>query len=42
MRVYDTTLRDETQQKSISLTVQDKLKITKRLDAFGIEFIKNN
>lgn len=40
VRVYDTTLRDGTQREGISLTVQDKLKIAKRLDAFGIGFIE--
>jgi 2-isopropylmalate synthase len=40
VRVYDTTLRDGTQREGISLTVQDKLKIARRLDAFGIGFIE--
>jgi 2-isopropylmalate synthase len=40
VRIYDTTLRDGTQREGISLTVQDKLKIAKRLDAFGIGFIE--
>jgi 2-isopropylmalate synthase len=40
VRVYDTTLRDGTQREGISLTVQDKLKIAKRLDSFGIGFIE--
>ena len=30
--LYDTTLRDGTQQEGISLTVKDKLDITKKLD----------
>ncbi len=40
VRIYDTTLRDGTQREGISLTVQDKLKIARRLDAFGIGFIE--
>ena len=40
VRLYDTTLRDGTQREGISLTVQDKLKIAKRLDAFGLGFIE--
>src|SRR5512140_999121 len=40
VRVYDTTLRDGTQREGISLTVQDKLKIARRLDGFGIGFIE--
>jgi 2-isopropylmalate synthase len=40
VRIYDTTLRDGTQREGISLTVQDKLRIAKRLDAFGVSFIE--
>jgi len=40
VRIYDTTLRDGTQREGISLTVQDKIKIARRLDAFGIGFIE--
>lgn len=40
VRLYDTTLRDGTQREGISLTVQDKLKIAKKLDAFGLGFIE--
>jgi 2-isopropylmalate synthase len=40
VRIYDTTLRDGTQQEGISLTVQDKLRIAKRLDHFGVSFIE--
>jgi len=38
--LYDTTLRDGTQSEGISLSVNDKLKITKRLDEFGINYIE--
>ena len=38
--LYDTTLRDGTQQEGISLTVKDKLDITTRLDDLGIHIIE--
>ena len=38
--LYDTTLRDGTQSEGISLSVDDKLKITKRLDEFGVQYIE--
>lgn len=38
--LYDTTLRDGTQGEGISLSVEDKLKITKRLDRLGVQFIE--
>ena len=38
--LYDTTLRDGTQREGISLSVDDKIKITKRLDSFGIHYIE--
>ena len=40
IQLYDTTLRDGTQSEGISLSVNDKLKITKRLDDFGINYIE--
>ena len=40
MILYDTTLRDGTQQEGISLTVKDKLDITTRLDDLGIHIIE--
>jgi 2-isopropylmalate synthase len=40
VRIYDTTLRDGTQREGISLTVQDKLRVARRLDAFGIGFVE--
>ncbi|MBF0552991.1 MAG: citramalate synthase [Nitrospirae bacterium] len=40
IEIYDTTLRDGTQAEDISLTLEDKLLITERLDAFGIHFIE--
>jgi 2-isopropylmalate synthase len=38
--VYDTTLRDGTQREGISLGVEDKLRIARRLDAIGVTFIE--
>ena len=38
--LYDTTLRDGTQSEGLSLSVEDKLKITQTLDAFGIQYIE--
>ena len=38
--LYDTTLRDGTQQEGISLTVKDKLDITAKLDEIGIDIIE--
>lgn len=38
--LYDTTLRDGTQREGISLSADDKLKIARRLDEFGIHYIE--
>ncbi len=38
--VYDTTLRDGTQGENISLSVEDKLKITRLLDDLGVDYIE--
>ena len=38
--VYDTTLRDGTQQEGLSLAVADKLAIARHLDALGVGFIE--
>lgn len=40
VQIYDTTLRDGAQMKGISLSVDDKLKITKLLDELGMDFIE--
>ena len=40
VQLYDTTLRDGAQQEGISFSIEDKLKITQRLDALGIDFIE--
>ncbi len=36
--LYDTTLRDGTQGEGVSLTVEDKLMVLKRLDKLGIQY----
>ncbi len=38
--VYDTTLRDGTQREGISLSVEDKLKIARRLDQAGFPYVE--
>lgn len=38
--IYDTTLRDGTQGEEISFSVEDKIKIAHRLDAFGVDYIE--
>jgi 2-isopropylmalate synthase len=40
IELFDTTLRDGTQGEGVSLSIQDKLLITKRLDEFGIDIIE--
>jgi 2-isopropylmalate synthase len=38
--IYDTTLRDGTQRADISLSVDDKLAIARRLDQLGVHYIE--
>lgn len=38
--LYDTTLRDGTQGEGISLSCNDKLKITRKLDEFGVQYVE--
>ena len=40
IKIYDTTLRDGTQAEDISLLADDKVRIARRLDAFGIHYIE--
>jgi 2-isopropylmalate synthase len=40
VQIYDTTLRDGTQSEGISLSVEDKLRIARRLDDLGVTFIE--
>ncbi|MDX1449464.1 MAG: citramalate synthase, partial [Acidimicrobiia bacterium] len=40
LEIYDTTLRDGSQQEGISLTVNDKLRVARLLDDLGVRFIE--
>ncbi len=40
IELYDTTLRDGTQMEGISLSVEDKLKIARKLDEVGVNYIE--
>ena len=38
--IYDTTLRDGTQGEGISFSVSSKLRLTKSMDQFGVDYIE--
>lgn len=38
--IYDTTLRDGTQAENFNLTVEDKVRVTLKLDELGIDYIE--
>ena len=40
IELFDTTLRDGTQGEHVTLSVNDKIRIAKRLDTFGIDIIE--
>jgi len=40
VEVFDTTLRDGTQGEHVTLSARDKVRIARRLDAFGIDVIE--
>jgi len=40
IQIYDTTLRDGTQGEGVSLSLEDKVQITERLDEIGIDFVE--
>ena len=40
VQLYDTTLRDGAQMEGISFSVEDKLKITRKLDELGVHYIE--
>jgi 2-isopropylmalate synthase len=40
LEVYDTTLRDGAQAEDISFSLEDKLRITEKLDELGVHFIE--
>jgi len=40
VEIYDTTLRDGSQREGISFSLEDKIKLVKELDRFGIPYIE--
>ncbi len=40
VEIYDTTLRDGCQAEDIALTLEDKLRITERLDSMGVRYVE--
>jgi len=40
VEIYDTTLRDGSQQEGFSLSVDDKLKVARQLDTLGVAYIE--
>jgi 2-isopropylmalate synthase len=40
IHIYDTTLRDGSQGEGVSFSLEDKLRITERLDELGVDFIE--
>ncbi len=40
MQIYDTTLRDGTQRSDVSLSLEDKIRIARKLDDLGVRFIE--
>ncbi|TAK72633.1 MAG: citramalate synthase, partial [Dehalococcoidia bacterium] len=40
LELYDTTLRDGAQMEGMSLSVEDKLKIARKLDELGVHYIE--
>ncbi len=40
IHIFDTTLRDGTQGEKVSFSAEDKIRIAKRLDEFGIHYIE--
>lgn len=40
LQIYDTTLRDGAQREGLSLSIEDKVKIARKLDRLGVQFIE--
>ncbi len=40
VHLYDTTLRDGAQRKGLSFSLDDKVKIARLLDSFGLSYIE--
>lgn len=40
IKIYDTTLRDGSQSEDVSFTVEDKIRIARKLDQLGVNYIE--
>jgi len=40
VQIYDTTLRDGSQGEGVAFSVEDKIRITRRLDELGVHFVE--
>ena len=40
IEIYDTTLRDGSQGEGVNFSLEDKIAITRRLDAAGVDYIE--
>ena len=40
IQIYDTTLRDGTQGESVAFSVEDKLRVARKLDELGVDYIE--
>ncbi|MFA5072463.1 MAG: citramalate synthase [Nitrospirota bacterium] len=40
VKIYDTTLRDGAQSEDLNFSVEDKIRVAKKLDQFGIHYIE--
>ncbi|MBW2060444.1 MAG: citramalate synthase [Deltaproteobacteria bacterium] len=40
IEIYDTTLRDGAQAETVTFTLEDKVRITERLDHFGVDYVE--
>ena len=40
VELYDTTLRDGVQREGLSFSLEDKLKVARRLDALGVQYVE--
>src|SRR5512132_1676046 len=38
--IYDTTLRDGSQGEGVNFSLEDKLRIARKLDEFGVDYIE--
>ncbi len=40
IQIYDTTLRDGTQSESVAFSVEDKLRVARKLDELGVDYVE--